>query len=252
MYQSQLIHVLRWVNWEACGDNAARFFGGNMYFSISGVTGHTGKVAAETLLAWGHRVRVVVRDAAKGADWAARGAEVAVAEITDVAAFAAAMRGTDGAYVLLPPNFASGDFRGWQAQVGAALVAAVEASGVPHVVLLSSVGAQHADGTGPIKGLHPVEAGLARLTGTGATFVRAAYFMENLLGNLGMLEQGLYPSFTAANLAWPMIATRDIGEVAASVLVEGAPTPGSPRIVELGGASRSSADVAAEIGRAHV
>lgn len=216
-----------------------------MYFSIAGVTGHTGKVAAETLLAWGHKVRVIVRDAAKGAEWAARGAEVAVADITDVSAFAAAMRGTDGAYVLLPPNFATGDFRAWQARVGGALVEAVQASGVPHVVLLSSIGAQHPDGTGPIKGLYPVEEAISRLPKTGATFVRAAYFMENLLGNLGMLEQGLYPSFTPAGLAWPMIATRDIGEVAAGLLVEGAPAPGSPRVVELGGTPRSSADVAA-------
>lgn len=216
-----------------------------MLFSIAGVSGHTGKVAAEKLLSWGHRVRVVVRDAAKGAEWAARGAEVAVADLADAPALADAIRGSDGAYLLAPPNFASGDFRGWQAKVGAALVEAARASGVPHVVFLSSVGAQHPDGTGPIKGLYPVEAGLRALPATGASFVRAAYFLENLLGNLGALGQGVYPSFTPAGLAWPMIATRDIGELVASLLVEGPPAPGAPRIVELGGPARSSADVAA-------
>lgn len=218
-----------------------------MYFSIAGVTGHTGRVAAETLLAWGHRVRVVVRDAAKGEAWAARGAEVAVADLTDTAAFAAALRGTDGAYVLLPPNLATGDFRAWQARAGAALVEAVAASRVPHVVLLSSIAAQHPDGTGPIQGLHPIEQALGRLGSTGASFVRAASFMENLLGSLGMLSQGVYPSFTPADLAWPMIATADIGQVAASLLVEGPPAPGSPRVVELGGPPRSAADVAAAL-----
>lgn len=213
-----------------------------MYFSIAGVTGHTGKVAAEALLSWGHKVRVVVRDAAKGAEWAAKGAEVAVADLTDTAAFAAALRGTDGAYVLLPPNLTTGDFRGWQTRAGAALVEAVSISGVPHVVLLSSVAAQHPDGTGPIKGLYPVEQGLAKLPRTKATFLRAAYFMENLLGNLGMLEQGLYPSFTPAGLSWPMIATKDIGLAAAALLVEGT---NAPQVVELGSAPRSSADVAA-------
>lgn len=218
-----------------------------MYVSIAGVTGHTGKVAAETLLAWGHRVRVVVRDAARGEPWAARGAEVAVADLTDSPAFAAALRGTDGAYVLLPPNYATGDFRAWQARAGAALVEAVAAAGVPHVVLLSSIAAQHPDGTGPIQGLHPVERALGRLGSTGVTFLRAAAFMENLLGSLATLPQGVYPSFTPAQLAWPMVATADIGQVAASLLVEGPPAPGAPRVVELGGPPRSSADVAAAL-----
>jgi uncharacterized protein YbjT (DUF2867 family) len=214
-----------------------------MYFAIAGVTGHTGRVAAETLLAWGHRVRVIVRDATKGEAWRARGAEVAIADLTDEVGFAAALRGTDGAYVLVPPNFATGDFRAWQARAGRSLVAAVAASGVPHVVLLSSVGAQHTDGTGPIKGLHPVEAALRALPNTTATFLRAAAFMENLQGSFGLLEQGLFPSFTPAGVAFPMIASADIGQVAASLLVEGAPAA-SPRIVELGGAPVSTAEVA--------
>ncbi|MFZ5482368.1 MAG: NAD(P)H-binding protein [Myxococcota bacterium] len=216
-------------------------------FAIAGVTGHTGRVAAETLLAHGHAVRVVVRDAAKGAEWRARGAEVAVADLLDTAAFAAALRGTDGAYVLLPPNFATGDLRGWQARAGAALVDGVRASGVRHVVLLSSIGAQHPSGTGPIAGLYPVERALAGLGETGATLLRASYFMENLLGSLGLLDQGLFPSFTPKDFAWEMVATRDIGEVAAALLIEGPPAPGSPRVVELGGPKRSAGDVAAAL-----
>jgi uncharacterized protein YbjT (DUF2867 family) len=218
-----------------------------MFFAVAGVTGQTGRVAADTLLSWGHRVRVIVRDAAKGAPWAARGAEVAIADLEDEAAFTAALTGVDGAYVLLPPNMASADFRGWQRRAGEALVRAVAASGVPHVVLLSSVAAHHTDGTGPIKGLYPVEQALRALPNTGASFLRAAYFMENLLGSLSMLDQGLLPSFTPANLGFPMIATADIGEVAASLLVEGAPAPGSPRIVELGGAPTTMTDVAAAL-----
>lgn len=217
-----------------------------MYFAISGVTGHTGRAAAETLLAWGHRVRVIVRDAAKGAAWSARGAEVAIADLTDTAAYAQALRGTDGAYVLLPPNFASGDFRGWQARAGKALVEAVAASGVPHVVLLSSVAAQHVDGTGPIKGLYPVEAALRELPGTKASFLRAASFMENLQSSFGQLEQGVFPTFLPAGRGHPMIASVDIGQVAASLLVEGPPAS-SPRIVELGGDPIPPADVAATL-----
>ena len=46
-------------------------------YAIAGVTGHVGSVAADTLLSQGKAVRVIVRDAAKGAPWKAKGAEVA-------------------------------------------------------------------------------------------------------------------------------------------------------------------------------
>ena len=52
-----------------------------MDYVIAGVSGNTGSVAAAALLDAGAKVRVVVRDAAKGAPWKARGAEVAVADL---------------------------------------------------------------------------------------------------------------------------------------------------------------------------
>lgn len=213
-------------------------------FAIAGVTGNTGSVVADLLLAQGHQVRVIVRDAAKGEAWAARGAQVAVADVSDAEAIATALRAVDGAWLLLPPNLASGDFRGWQAQAGRALIQAVAQAAPPHVVLLSSIGAQLESGTGPIAGLHPVEQGLAALPRTGVSLLRAAYFMENLRGSLGMLEQDLFPTFTGKDLAIPMIATRDIGEVGAGLLLEGPPAPGAPRIVELGAPPQSPAEVA--------
>ena len=74
-------------------------------FVIAGVSGHTGSVVATTLLAAGKPVRVIVRDAAKGAEWKAKGAEVAVAQLDDRASLAAALKGATGAYLLSPPDF---------------------------------------------------------------------------------------------------------------------------------------------------
>lgn len=213
-----------------------------MDYVIAGVSGNTGSVAAKTLLDAGAKVRVVVRDAKKGEAWAARGAEVAVADLGDATALAAALRGAKGAYLLVPPNMAAPDFRAYQKATGEALVAAVKQSGIPHVVLLSSVGAQHPAGTGPIAGLHPVEKALAALTGTVSTFIRAAYFMENLGGSLGMLAQGVLPGFQPADLAVDMIATRDIGALAAQALREGA---AKTTIIELSAARPYSLNDAA-------
>ena len=97
------------------------------------------------------------------------------------------------------------------------IAGAIEAAGVPHVVLLSSVGAQQSDGTGPVIGLGDAETVFSRAKGD-ATYVRAAYFMENWGGALFGVAQGVLPSFLLADKAIPLVATRDIGIAAARLL----------------------------------
>src|SRR5688500_7630889 len=129
----------------------------NVMYAIAGASGHTGSVVADTLLAQGKPVRVIVRDAAKGEAWRAKGAEVAVASLDDAAALAKAFAGVQGAYVLLPPQVTSTEPLAVYARTTAAIASAVRAANVPHVVLLSSIGAQHAAGNGPIKVLYLAE-----------------------------------------------------------------------------------------------
>lgn len=189
-------------------------------FAVLGVTGHTGKVVAERLLAQGAGVRVVVRDAAKGAPWAARGAEVAVADVGDAEALSRAFAGVAGAYVLLPPDPVATDFVALQKGRADAVAAALAAAKVQHVVLLSSVAAQFPDGTGPIKTVHYAEKVFAGATPR-RSYLRAAYFMENVGGSLGALKDGIYPSFIRADIAADMVATADIGRVGADLLLSG-------------------------------
>ncbi|MBA2543704.1 MAG: NmrA family NAD(P)-binding protein, partial [Deltaproteobacteria bacterium] len=148
-------------------------------FVITGVTGHTGSVAATTLLAAGKPVRVVVRDAAKGEAWKAKGAEVAIAEIGDRAAFAKALTGATGAYILMPPfAWTATGIPAERAKLVEAIAGAVADAKPGHVVLLSSVGADQPSGTGPVAYLHALETKLAT-TGVPSTFLRASSFMEN-------------------------------------------------------------------------
>ncbi len=215
-------------------------------YVVAGVTGNTGKVVANSLLDRKKDVRVIVRDATKGAPFAARGAAVAVADLTDEKALAAAFTGAQGAYVLLPPNPVAKDFRAQQDATSAAIAAALAAAKVPHVVLLSSIGAHLPSGTGPIAGLHVAEERFRAVASTKATFLRAGYFAENLAGSFGALEQGILPSFVPASLPIDMIATKDIGDVAAGLLLEG-PRAG---VVDLGGPAATMNDVAAILTRA--
>ena len=78
-------------------------------FVVAGVSGKTGSVVARTLLENGKKVRVVVRDAKKGDEWKAKGAEVAVASVDDAGALTKALQGAEGAYLLLPPQMGSSD-----------------------------------------------------------------------------------------------------------------------------------------------
>jgi uncharacterized protein YbjT (DUF2867 family) len=215
-------------------------------FVVAGVSGNTGKVVAESLIAQGKPVRAVVRDAKKGEPWKARGAEVAVSELDDVRALTAALRGADGAYLLLPPRFESTHVRADNARRTAVLAEAVEASGVEHVVFLSSIGAQLTEGTGPILAVHDAEQALGRLRAD-VTSLRPAYFMENWGNALFALGQGVLPSFLIADRVVPMVATVDIGTTAAALLVEGGR---GKRAVELEGPrDYSPSDVATALGR---
>lgn len=207
-------------------------------YAIAGVTGNTGSVVAETLLAQGNPVRVLVRDAAKAAPWRARGAEVAVASFDDPDALTRALTGVEGAYLLLPPSFTTATPLEDGPRIARALATAVRAARVPHVVLLSSIGAQHADGTGPIQNLHVAERELAA-TGAALTALRAAYFQDNWGASLGTLATGTVYAFLPPDLRFPQVATPDIGKAAAAALVEGAPA-GTTRIVELAGPTDAS------------
>lgn len=216
-------------------------------YVVTGVSGHTGSAAAETLLGRGKRVRVVVRDAAKGEAWKKRGAEVAVADLADAGAMTRALSGADGAYLLVPPQYAAEDLIAAQKPVVDALAAAVRQSGLPHVVFLSSVGAQHASGTGPIRSLHYGE-GVMGGTAPNSTILRASYFLENWAPVLGEAKtNGVLLSFLTPGRAIPMVATGDIGRVAGEALLD---PPKGRRIIELSGPRDfTPEDVAAAVAR---
>lgn len=219
-----------------------------MAFVVAGVSGNTGKVVASTLLAAGKKVRVLVRDAAKAQPWKDQGAEVAVAELSDANAVAAALRGAEGAYLLSPPAFGVPDVLAHGRAVVDAVANALEQSPVPHVAWLSSVGAQHEAGTGPIRTAHYAETRLSKLK-TPVTFVRASYFQENWGSVAGAAKaQGILPSFLTPGRAIAQVATGDIGRVAAEALIAG---PKGVHHIELEGPARyTPEDVAASFGRA--
>jgi uncharacterized protein YbjT (DUF2867 family) len=186
---------------------------------ITGATGHTGKPAAEALLAGGASVRVVSRDAKKLDQFVARSAEAFVGNVEDRDAMAKAFEGADAVYLVVPEDASQPDLRAHQERISDSYAAAVAHARVPYVVALSSIGAQHAEGTGPIVGLHNMEQKLNKVPDLNVLYLRAGYFMENLLMSIApMRSMGILPGGMTGDLATPWIATKDIGNYAATRL----------------------------------
>lgn len=190
-----------------------------MKYLVLGATGKTGRVAAEQLLQNKLSVRVMSRSLDKLAELGALGAEVQNGDLTTAKDVKRAFEGVDAAYVMIPPNFGASDFRKYQDEVTDSICDALALSGTRFVVSLSSVGANHSSGVGPIVGLNYMEKQLDGIPDLNTLHLRAGFFMENIFGSLGMIKKmGVYGSACPGSAPWPLIATSDIGHYAAKRL----------------------------------
>jgi uncharacterized protein YbjT (DUF2867 family) len=213
-------------------------------FAVTGITGQVGGVVARVLLAAGLDVRGVVRNPVKGEGWENQGCEVAVAEMNDAVALARAFAGAEAVFILLPPNFdPTPGFPESKAAI-AALSEALSVSMPKRVVCLSTIGA-HAT--------HPnllQQSGMAErafgLLPMPVACLRAGWFMENAALDLepalasGVISSFLYP----LDKPVPMVATADVGRVAASLLCQDWT---GQRIIELEGPRRTTPNEVAEV-----
>ncbi|TDV05477.1 NmrA family NAD(P)-binding protein [Paraburkholderia caballeronis] len=211
-------------------------------YAITGITGQVGGALARTLLAAGQPVRAVVRDAGKARQWAERGCEIATAAMDDADALTAAFEGAEGVFILPPSEFDPAPGFPEARAVIDAVTNAIERAQPRKVVCLSTIGAQ-ATQTNLLTQRTLMEAALSKLT-IPVAFLRPAWFMENFAWDVEQARtDGVIDSFLLPlDKPVPMIATADVGRVAAGLLQqqwEGL------RIVELEAAQRISPDDAA-------
>src|ERR1700740_2168276 len=189
----------------------------NAMYVILGASGNTGANIADTLLSKGKKVRVVGRDASRLQRFVRQGAEAYTGDVNDAAALTKAFSGAHAAYLLLPPITSRED----QERESDAIAQAVTESGLPYAVNLSSYGAHVPEGTGPVTGLHSSEQKLNAIGGLNVLHLRAAYFMENNLAAISMIQQmGIFGHALLPDLKLPMMATRDVGDYAAERLLD--------------------------------
>ena len=211
-------------------------------FLVTGITGKVGGATARHLLAQGKKVRALVRDRAKAASWTDRGVELVDGDWNDAAAIERALKGVEGAFVMLPAVWApSPDFKEAKGVI-ANYVEALTRAAPPRVVALSSMGAHRTSGLGMITALSLLEQGFRELISPIA-FVRAGGFFENFLYGLQVAQGGTLPVYyNPTNRKSTMVATNDIGAEVATLLT--GPSWSGQRVVEFG--SMVTADEVAE------
>ena len=207
-------------------------------YAITGITGQVGGELGRRLLAVGVPVRAVVRDHAKGAGWAAKGCEVACADMGEGAQLAAAFEGAEAVFILPPSVFDPEPGYPEARRVIDAVVTALLAARPKRVLCLSTIGAD-APHDNLLTQRTLLERALER--------VRAARDLP--APRLVHGERAVGPSRRRATRAccaascsrpighFPMVATRDIGALAAELIQEN--WQGN-RVVELEGPARVS------------
>lgn len=193
-----------------------------MKYVITGASGHISKPIALQLLNAKHDVTVIGRSAGNLQELVNKGAKTAIGSIEDEAFLTKAFAGADAVYVMCPPNYSVPDIKAHYDEQGKTYAAAIKASGVKHVVVLSSIGADQPKGNGPVDGLYLLEQEFNKLADVNILYLRPAYFYYNLYANLDLIKHLNITgsNFSAAPGTFPLVHTNDIAAVAAEELLQ--------------------------------
>jgi uncharacterized protein YbjT (DUF2867 family) len=190
--------------------------------AIVGATGAVGGKIAAILSTKNEPIRLIARSADRLRPLVGKTVTAFAGDAGNPEFLANAFADVDAVFTLIPPNPTAPEFLRYADTIGRSIAQAVETAKVRHVVNLSSVGAELAGaGTGPIRGLHNMEELLNRIKGLNVVHMRAAYFMENLLLNIDLINsQGITGSAIRGDVTMALIATKDIAAYAAERLAQ--------------------------------
>jgi NAD(P)H dehydrogenase (quinone) len=216
-------------------------------YAITGITGRVGGALARALLSAHQPVRAVVRDLDRCHLWTAQGCEVARADMEDADSLTAAFTGAEGVFILPPSEFDPAPGFPEARAVIAAVKSALAVARPDRVVCLSTIGAQSTQ-SNLLTQRTLMEQALNELT-VPITFLRPGWFMENAEWDVASArDEAVIASFLQPlDKPVPMVATADVGRVAAELIQQGW---SGKRVVELEGPYRiAPRDIAAAFGK---
>ncbi|CAN5513914.1 NmrA/HSCARG family protein [soil metagenome] len=190
-------------------------------YVITGATGNTGGAVARELLKAGHVVKVLGRNVEKLKPLTDAGAIALQGDVLDENFLKTAFTGADGIYLMVSVPLNEKDMRMAYQKQSSVFLNAVKASGVKNIVWLSSVGTHDGSSKSIIQGLADMEHEWSKEKELNTLFLRASYFMENAMWQIDTIKQmGIAGGPIHGELKFPMVATKDIGKVAAEHLVQ--------------------------------
>lgn len=175
----------------------------------------------EKLVATKHEVTVVSSDAARAEGIRELGANPVIGSVEDYGFVKKAFEGSEGVYLMIPPNFRTTDLKQYIKTVGDQYARAIAETGVRYVVHLSSIGAHLETGLGPTGSNFYVEQQLDALQDVHVLHLRPGMFFTNFYGAIPMIKQRqmLGNNFDGA-VRLPLTHPKDIAAVAFDALHE--------------------------------
>lgn len=190
-----------------------------MSIAVTTPTGHIGSRLVQNLLNANADLTLLLRNPDKLDPTVRSRVKIQQGELQDEDFVRRASQGATSLFWLTPNDPTTSDLRAWYDRMGASAAGAVQSNGISHVVNISSVGAQLPN-AGPVSGLGQIE---TYLNGTDANIIhlRPGFFMENTLMQLDAIRhQGSLFGPIPGDIPSPQIATRDIADVAARLLLD--------------------------------
>lgn len=189
-----------------------------MKLALVGATGLVAGRALEKVVAAGAQVVVLVRHPEKVPEPLRSQVQVERGSLEDGSFVARATRGVDGLLWLTPSTFVAQDFAAWTLGLAQNAAQAIGRNLIQRVVFVSSHGADR-PGRGQVSFAGEVEKVL-RAAAPHTVTLRSAGFMENLLTSVEALNGGQLFGVLQKDKKYPLVAARDVGDLAARWLLD--------------------------------
>ena len=187
---------------------------------ITTPTGHIGSKLLSELVRTDEKLRVIARDPSKLSEGVRDKIEIVKGSLDDPETVSNAYEGAEQLFFIVPPSIDYADADEYYLRFGKATCDAIRQNGVKRVVYVSGTGLGHEKNAGAVSASFLVEE-LLKSTEAATRILHCGTFMENLLHSVQPIKfTGEYGTPVPSDTKLPWVATRDIADAAASLLLD--------------------------------
>lgn len=188
---------------------------------ITTPAGRIGRRILDKILDGGEPIRVIARDPSRLAPRVRERVEVIRGSHDDIGVVTEAFAGADCVFWAVPPNPHAKSVDDYYTGFTRPACEAIKRQGVKRVVGVTSLGREFGKDAGLLSAAFAMD-DLIESTGVGYRALRMPFFMENLLDQVDAIaSRGTFSLANAGDRTLPIVATADIAEAAATLLLDG-------------------------------